>query len=116
MNNSLLAGLAGSPLTRVAVKYWWLALPSAFAMWQLSKKREKVDTIGVLQDFGVAFGPIIPIIMLCEMMHQKDAQGGAAAAPAAAPVATFTTSAPADDAIPASPVGVQGIPLFASTT
>lgn len=111
MNNSLLAGLAGSPLTRVAVKYWWLALPSAFAMWQLSKKRDKLDTLGVLQDFGTCFGPIIPVIVLCEMMHQKDA----AAASAPAPVATFT-AAPTDDAVPASPVGVQGIPLFASTT
>lgn len=114
MNKSLLAGLAGSPLTRVAVKYWWLALPSAFAMWQLTKKRDKIDTLGVLQDFGVCFGPIIPVIVLCEMMHQKDAAAAPAAAPA--PVATFAAPATTDDAVPASPVGVQGIPLFASPT
>jgi hypothetical protein len=82
MSASILAGLAGSPLSKVALKYWWLALPAGFAMWTLTRKRDKIDAAGLIQDFGTAFGPVIPLIVLCEMMADR-AERQAAAAPAA---------------------------------
>jgi len=99
MSASVLAGLAGSPLTKVAAKYWWLALPAGFAMWTLTRKRDKVDAAGLIQDFGTAFGPIIPLIVLCEMMADR-AERQAAAAPAApaGPVGALALQGPMKEA------------------
>lgn len=73
MNKMLLSGLANShPLVRIAAKYWWLAIPAGWAMWTLSKKRDKVDAAGLIQDFGTAFGPVIPLIVLGEMMADRE--------------------------------------------
>lgn len=83
MSSSLLSGLAGSPLSKVAVKYWWLAIPAGFAMWTLARKRDKVDAAGLIQDFGTCFGPVIPLIVLCEMMADRAEKQAAAAAPVA---------------------------------
>ena len=101
MNKMLLAGLANShPLVRIAAKYWWLAIPAGWAMWTLAKKREKVDAAGIIQDFGTCFGPVIPIIILGEMLADRDAKQAAIA--------------PADPAsvAPVAPVGIQGPPQF----
>lgn len=69
----LLSGLTAShPLVRLAAKYWWLAIPAGWAMWTLSKKREKVDAAGIIQDFGTCFGPVLPIIILGEMCSDRE--------------------------------------------
>lgn len=96
MSASILAGLAGSPLSRVAMKYWWLALPAGWAMWTLTRKRDKIDAAGLIQDFGTSFGPVIPLIVLCEMMSER-AERQAAAAPAA-PVSGLALQGPMKDA------------------
>lgn len=83
MNKMLLSGLTNShPLVKLAVKYWWLAIPAGWAMWTLSKKREKVDAAGLIQDFGTCFGPVLPIIILGEMCADRAErqQAGTAAA------------------------------------
>lgn len=73
MNKMLLSGLAGShPLVRLAAKYWWLAIPAGWAMWTLSRKREKIDAAGLIQDFGTCFGPVLPIIILGEMCSDRE--------------------------------------------
>jgi hypothetical protein len=88
MNKMMLSGLVNShPLVKVAVKYWWLAIPAGWAMWTLSKKRDKIDAAGLIQDFGTCFGPILPIIVLGEMI--ADRQDRQQAAPAAVPPASF---------------------------
>lgn len=67
-----LAGLANShPLVKTALKYWWLALPAGWAFYSLTKERPKVSVGGVISDFSLTFGPIISIIMLAEMIEQK---------------------------------------------
>ena len=80
MSTALLSGLASSPLTKVAAKYWWLALPAGFAMWTVMRKRDKIDAAAIIQDFGTCFGPVIPLIVLCEMMADR-AERQASAAP-----------------------------------
>lgn len=96
MNNMLLAGLANShPLIRVAAKYWWLAIPAGFAMWTLSRKRDKIDAAGLIQDFGTCFGPVIPIIVLGEMMADREAKQ--ASTTPAAPVSGLGLQGPARD-------------------
>jgi hypothetical protein len=80
MNKMLLSGLLGShPLIRIAARYWWLAIPAGWAMWTLSKKREKVDAAGLIQDFGACFGPVLPIILLSEMTADREERRRAAA-------------------------------------
>lgn len=72
MNKMLLAGLTNShPLVKLAAKYWWLAIPAGWAMWTLSKKREKIDAAGLIADFGTCFGPVLPIIILGEMCADR---------------------------------------------
>lgn len=86
MNKFLLSGLVNShPLVKVAVKYWWLAIPAGWAMWTLAKKREKIDAAGLIQDFGVAFGPVIPIILLGEILADRADRQQATAVPQVAP-------------------------------
>lgn len=98
MTKTLLAGLAGShPLVRIAAKYWWLAIPAGWAMWTLSKKRDKVDAAGLIQDFSVSFGPLLPIILLGEIIADQDRQA-AAAVPPPAPVSGLGLQGPAKDA------------------
>jgi len=73
MNKMLLSGLVSShPLVKLAAKYWWLAIPAGWAMWTLSKKREKIDAAGLIQDFGTCFGPVLPIIILGEMCSDRE--------------------------------------------
>jgi hypothetical protein len=73
MNKMLLSGLANShPLVRIAVKYWWLAIPAGWAMWTLTRKREKIDAAGLIQDFSISFGPVLPLILLGEMMADRE--------------------------------------------
>jgi hypothetical protein len=80
MNKMLLSGLASShPLVKLAAKYWWLAIPAGWAMWTLSKKREKIDAAGLIQDFGTCFGPVLPIIILGEMCSDREERQKAAA-------------------------------------
>lgn len=100
MNKMLLAGLANShPLVKIAAKYWWLAIPAGWAMWTLSKKRDKIDAAGLIQDFGTCFGPVLPIIILGEMLTDREGRQKAVAAPVAGlqgPVkdATFVVQTP----------------------
>ena len=99
MSASLLAGLAGSPLTKVAAKYWWLALPAGWAMWTLAKKRDKIDAAGLIQDFGTCFGPVLPLIVLCEMMADRaERQSAAPSAAPPAPVSGLALQGPMKDA------------------
>jgi hypothetical protein len=51
-------------------------------MWTLSKKREKVDAAGLIQDFGTCFGPVLPIIILGEMCSDREERQKAAPAQA----------------------------------
>lgn len=82
MNKMLLSGLANShPLVRIAAKYWWLAIPAGFAMWTLTKKRDKIDAAGLIQDFGTCFGPVIPLIVLGEMIADREDRQRSAASP-----------------------------------
>jgi hypothetical protein len=86
LTKTLLSGLASShPLVRVAAKYWWLALPAGWAMWTLSKKRDKIDAAGIITDFGICFGPVLPIILLGEMIAERESrqQGAVAGIPPA---------------------------------
>lgn len=98
MNASLLSGLAGSPLTKVAAKYWWLALPAGFAMWTIMKKRDKIDAAAVIQDFGTCFGPVIPLIVLCEMMADRAERQAAASPVASAPISGLGVQGPIREA------------------
>jgi hypothetical protein len=83
MNKMLLAGLTNShPLVRIAAKYWWLAIPAGWAMWTLSKKRDRIDAAGLIQDFGTCFGPVIPLIVLGEMMADREERQKSVATPA----------------------------------
>ena len=83
LNGMLLSGLTNShPLVKLAAKYWWLAIPAGWAMWTLSKKREKVDAAGLIQDFGTCFGPVLPIIILGEMCSDREERQKAAPAQA----------------------------------
>ncbi len=41
-------------------------------MWTLTKKRDKVDAGGLIQDFGVCFGAVIPVIVLGEMLADRE--------------------------------------------
>jgi hypothetical protein len=67
-----LAGIADNqPLVRIAIKYWWLAIPGSLVMYYRLRKRPRIDLGGVVEDFGFSFGPIIPLIMLSEMLVQK---------------------------------------------
>lgn len=75
----LLSGLANShPLVRVAAKYWWLAIPAGIAMWSKARRREKTDVGTILEDFGSSFGPVIPVILLGEMLADKESKAAAA--------------------------------------
>jgi hypothetical protein len=76
----LLSGLANShPLVRVAAKYWWLAIPAGIAMWSKARRRDKTDVGTILEDFGASFGPVIPVILLGEMLSDKESKAAAAA-------------------------------------
>lgn len=105
MNHTLLAGLASSPLTKVAAKYWWLALPAGFAMWTMTRKRDKIDAAGLIQDFGTCFGPVIPLIVLCEMMADRAERQAAAPAGPVSGLAGPLTEAEFSIKTPQFPVG-----------
>lgn len=98
MNPAILSGLAGSPLVKVAGKYWWLAVPAGFAMWTIMRKRDKVDVAAVIQDFGTCFGPVIPLIVLCEMMADRAERQAAAAPAASVPVSGLALQGPIREA------------------
>ena len=74
---SALAGIAESqPLVRIAVKYWWLMIPAGFVMYLRVSKRTSKDIIGIMEDFGVSFGPVIPLIMLSESLAARQVAPG----------------------------------------
>jgi hypothetical protein len=82
-----LAGIAeNNPLIRAAIKYWWLAIPGGIVMYSRLRKRPSIDLEGVLVDFGVSFGPIIPLIMLSESLARSSSPSIATAVPAASQV------------------------------
>jgi hypothetical protein len=67
-----LANIAeNQPLVRIAVKYWWLMIPAGFVMYLRVSKRTSKDIIGIMEDFGVSFGPVIPLIMLSESLAAR---------------------------------------------
>ena len=77
-----LAGIAeNNPLIRAAIKYWWLAIPGGLVMYSRLRKRPSIDLEGVLVDFGVSFGPIIPLIMLSEALSKSSLSASAAGGP-----------------------------------
>ena len=89
-----LAGLAANqPLVQAAIKYWWLALPSGIAMWAMMRGKP-VTVGGTLSAFASSFGPIIPLIMLSEMLSKEQA----AAVPVSPPPAPATISGHIKDA------------------
>ena len=95
-----LAGIAeNQPLVRIAIKYWWLAIPGSLVMYYRLRNRKGITLPAVVEDFGFSFGPIIPLIMLSEMLARNNATAPAAASvPAiAAPVkdAQFQMVSPA---------------------
>lgn len=67
-----LAGLSRShPLVKVLLRYWWLALPAGFVFWSRFKARNKHDIASVMEDVSIAIGPIVPLIMLSEMVSKE---------------------------------------------
>lgn len=83
-----LAGIAeNQPLVRIAIKYWWLAIPSGLVMYYRLRKRGGIDLPAVVEDFGFSFGPVIPLIMLSEMLAKNNA-----------PASPVTAAAPIKDA------------------
>lgn len=88
-----LAGLAANqPLVQAAVKYWWLMIPSGIAMWSMLRG-QKITTGSALSAFATSFGPIIPLIMLSEMLSKQNE-----AAPAGPPPAPTTIGGHIKDA------------------
>lgn len=83
-----LAGIAeNQPLVRIAIKYWWLAIPSGLVMYYRLRKRS-IDLPAVVEEFGFSFGPVIPLIMLSEMLAKNNTP----------PVSPVTAAAPIKDA------------------
>jgi len=81
---SLISSLAGiatkSPMARIALKYWWLSIPAGIALYGRIKKRrdkgEKIDCMSTLDDVGAVLTPVMPIIILGEMLAQQETAAG----------------------------------------
>ena len=67
-------------------------------MWTVMRKRDKIDAAAVIQDFGTCFGPVIPLIVLCEMMADRAERQAAAAPVASAPVSGLALQGPIREA------------------
>ncbi len=64
-----LAGLAqNSPLVRLGMKYWWLVIPASVGVYLKAKARPSRSLVTYLEDFGICFGAVVPIVMLSEMV------------------------------------------------
>lgn len=90
-----LAGIAeNNPLVRVAIKYWWLAIPAGIVMYYKVRKAPEMNLETILTSFGVSFGPVIPLIMLSESMANRNAAPVAASAPIQMKEAQFQVVSP----------------------
>lgn len=77
-----LAGIAqNNPLVRVAIKYWWLAIPAGMVMYYKVRKADKMDLETILTSFGASFGPVLPLIFLSESLNNNKAPTVMSAAP-----------------------------------
>lgn len=87
---------ANSPLVRLTVRYWWLALPAGLAFYSRWKRRPSHDMASIMEDLGAALGPVFPLVLLMEMMDgNKTPTGPLATGPVKD--ATFTLK-PSDTA------------------
>jgi len=70
-----LSGIANAhPLIKIAMRYWWLSLPSAFAFYTLVKARPKNTMATIIQDFSASFGPVVGLVILAEGAIKKEEQ------------------------------------------
>ena len=82
----MLAGLGGSSaLVKTGVKYWWLLVPAGMAMYALINARrnrggQTFETAALIQDFAMSFGPVLPLILLAEMVESREQQAALLAA------------------------------------
>lgn len=85
-----LGALVQSPLARAAVKYWWVALPIAYAGWR-SYQRQKAK--GSVDPFAIALdvAPLIAMVGTLVIINQSLRDGHQAAPP---PMAKRTPIAP----------------------
>ena len=95
-----LSGLASSPVAKLGLKYWWLAIPAGIAFWSKWKARDKHDMGTIMEDLGCALGPVFPLILLVEMMETN---GKPQQVVVAGPVkdAQFTVNQPAAEPVEA---------------
>ncbi len=77
-----LGALVQSPLARAAVKYWWVALPIAYAGWR-SYQRQKAK--GSVDPFAIALdvAPLVTLVGTLVIINQSLAAGYQAPPPMA---------------------------------
>lgn len=72
-----LGGVVSNPYTRLAIRYWWLAIPVGLAAWgkyQEKKAQGKVRLHHILGTLGETIAPVTAIIALGEFARRDEAR------------------------------------------
>lgn len=73
-----LAGMAGSPIVKLALKYWWLSIPTGLALYGKYKARASKDDYKIyhfFDDVGTVLGPIMTFVGLNELATKMEDKG-----------------------------------------
>lgn len=72
-----LGDIARSPLARAAMKYWWVAIPIAYAGWrsyQKHKAKGTVNFVDVTLDVAPLVGLVGTLVLLNKVLGDSEAQ------------------------------------------
>lgn len=76
---AMLGEITQAPIARLALRYWWAAIPVGLALWGKIRERQEskkpVKLYHVLADLGVVVGPVATIIGLNEAARRMEERG-----------------------------------------
>jgi hypothetical protein len=72
-----LAGIVDNPMSRLALRYWWMAAPVGLAAWTMYRNRKakgEVNVANILTDLGTILGPVVSIAILLEFSKKEESK------------------------------------------